>query len=510
MNALTRSNRGGMTLVEMLVATTCTLILMGAIAQVFGAFGNAVSESRAMIELDNQLRTVSWRLRNDLSGATARTLPPLEVEAGEGYFEIIEGPLADSAAIAPRAAVAASDIDDVLLFTTRNTETPYLGRYDVDPSSSSAAITKTMESQLAEVAWFLRPTTGVSGIRTYTLFRRQLLVAGYVGAAPFYGDRYPNAVVYDPVNGYPNNPNGHLPANPYSAFSSWGGFFDCFDLSVKIGDVGLPPVLLQPNTLADLTRRENRFLHNPLGTVNATVEAFPPPTTPTPRPPTFVFPSAAIYQADSPPDGLIFTGAGRHPRIGEDVILSNVISFDVRVFDPAAPLQVRDDVALVPGDPGFDDGAAAMATGGYVDLGWAKGPVGSTLVDFPHAPRFGDLGSVRSGLRPPNRAAGACTYDTWSTHYESNGINDDYLLDDQRKTSDPLLTDQGANGLDDITYDDLGAAVPANGLVDDRAELETLPPYPAALRGIEVRIRCYEPSSRQVRQVTVRHSFVPR
>jgi len=30
------------------------------------------------------------------------------------------------------------------------------------------------------------------------------------------------------------------------------------------------------------------------------------------------------------------------------------------------------------------------------------------------------------------------------------------------------------------------------------------------LRGIEVRIRCYEPTSRQVRQMTVRHSFIPK
>ncbi len=82
------SGRVGMTLVEMLVATTCTLILMGAIAQVFGAFGTAVSDSRSMIELDNRMRTVSWRLRNDLAGATARTLPPLEVEAGEAPAEL--------------------------------------------------------------------------------------------------------------------------------------------------------------------------------------------------------------------------------------------------------------------------------------------------------------------------------------------------------------------------------------------------------------------------------------
>jgi hypothetical protein len=55
-----------------------------------------------------------------------------------------------------------------------------------------------------------------------------------------------------------------------------------------------------------------------------------------------------------------------------------------------------------------------------------------------------------------------------------------------------------ANG--DGDYDDPG---------DDAGEMETSPPYPYPLRGIEVRIRCYEPSSRQVRQVTVRQTFVP-
>ena len=81
------------------------------------------------------------------------------------------------------------------------------------------------------------------------------------------------------------------------------------------------------------------------------------------------------------------------------------------------------------------------------------------------------------------------TYDTWSTHYEFNGIDDD---------GDGIV-DEGTNGIDDD----------ANGIVDDALEQETSPPYPVALRGIEIRIRCYEPSSRQVRQMTVRHTFVP-
>jgi hypothetical protein len=44
--------------------------------------------------------------------------------------------------------------------------------------------------------------------------------------------------------------------------------------------------------------------------------------------------------------------------------------------------------------------------------------------------------------------------------------------------------------------------------INDQNAYATSPPYPVPLRGIEVRIRCYEPSSKQIRQITVRHTFV--
>jgi hypothetical protein len=62
-------------------------------------------------------------------------------------------------------------------------------------------------------------------------------------------------------------------------------------------------------------------------------------------------------------------------------------------------------------------------------------------------------------------------YDTWSTHY--------------------AFTAPGAG-------------------LNDASQYATSPPYNVPLRGVEVRIRCYEPSSKQIRQITVRHSFVRR
>jgi hypothetical protein len=41
-------------------------------------------------------------------------------------------------------------------------------------------------------------------------------------------------------------------------------------------------------------------------------------------------------------------------------------------------------------------------------------------------------------------------------------------------------------------------------------ERETMPPYPVPLRGIQVKIRTFEPDSRQIREVTVVQDFLPR
>ena len=441
--------RPGMTLIEMLVATAATLMLMGAIAQVFSVFGSAVSNSRSMIEVDGRMRTVAWRLREDLSGATARTVPPLEPQAGEGYFEVIEGPARDSDAANGTTALAA-DIDDVLLFTTRSLTTPFTGK----------AGDYSVESSVAEIAWFLRPTAGTASPATYTLFRRQLLVIGYAG-----------------LTGWPTNAPYYATGNYFvtTPAGDWTTFYSNYDISARLaGNAFLP------NTLSDLTRRESRFLHrqgedkNGNGAVdsdeyengNGVFDPFP-----------YTFPEKTSYQAANAPNGLIFTTT----RAGEDVVLTNVIAFDVRVFDPAVPVGVSGNDALVPGDPGY---ATGTANGAYVDLGHGEATPGASRIK-PHFSTRG-LGNYRD---QPFGMKDSRTWDTWSTHYENNGIDEDNV-------DGP---DQGADGLDNN----------ANGEVDEPAEFETSPPYPFPLRALEVRIRCYEPSSRQVRQVTVRHTFVP-
>lgn len=58
---------------------------------------------------------------------------------------------------------------------------------------------------------------------------------------------------------------------------------------------------------------------------------------------------------------------------------------------------------------------------------------------------------------------------------------------------------QAVNGLDDD----------GNGVVDDADEFLTSPPYPVPLRGIQVKIRVFEPDSRSVREVTIKQDFLP-
>lgn len=472
-------SRRAMTLIEMLIALAASLLLMAAIAQVFAVFGGAISGSRAMLDLDGRLRSAAWRLRSDLAGITARTLPAREPAAAEGYLEIIEGPATDATSLGGIVSGTANDAvggivsgdhDDVLLFTTRSAEAPFIGRAPT-ASAAAGALIDTFESPVAEVAWFARPTPGTSDPVTYTLYRRQLLVMGYVGTDPFYSG-------LGTLNRIPLSATaGGLSISATSPFADFYAL-PC-DVSVRREYRTALSDVLVPNTLADLSRRECRFMHNLAGLTSG---GYPFPfvahQTPSVSGTTEVLPAALA--------GLVFDATS--PRRGEDVILANVLGFDVRLFDPMVPVAVvAAGPALVPGDPGFAAAAGSgppSASGGFVDLGH-----GVTSNDLLPAipPHFGGFGDPRSGLLATGTTRR--TYDTWSRHYESDGRDED---------GDGIV-DESRNGLDDD----------GNGLIDDAGERETAPPYAFPLRGIEVRIRCYEPTSRQVRQITVRHTFVP-
>ncbi len=83
--------RHGVTLIEMLISVTLTLMVVFAIVQVFDLLGDNVTNTRAIIEMSGQLRSVANQLQSDLDGITVPVRPPADPDGAPGYFEILEG-----------------------------------------------------------------------------------------------------------------------------------------------------------------------------------------------------------------------------------------------------------------------------------------------------------------------------------------------------------------------------------------------------------------------------------
>lgn len=504
-----RMNRPtGFTLTELLVASTIALTVMGALATLFGVFSGTVRRAEAIVALTDTLRTTAARLRLDLSGATVDPSRICSPESGTGYFEYIEGPRKDW-----NAGAAVADIDDVLMFTARSPGNPFVGRFTVPNGNSFEPA--SFESPFAEIAWFCKESPAVEqtipGVVVHRLYRRQLLSTAYIGREPF------------------TTPGSHNVLSNSVLGPNFATVYLNFDFSLRnIGSTAIP--IFATNSLADLTRRENRFLHG---------GAFP-------------FPFAGQTSSNATFDGTI--------REGEDILMNNVISFDVRIFDPEAPWHCNNGTLLQPGDPGYpvttgtavatvsalsaagsatmaqvrdtgdfygriDSAWALLPRGAYVDLAWglqtaavAGAPNGRFDIEpkntspgfdnrFPGSEDVNKNNQFDSptedlnlngrldtytafqglGMNVSRTAALALpTYDTWSAHYECNGF-------DEGGTG----VDEGADGLDSN----------ADGFVDESSESETSAPYPVPLRGLEVRIRCIDPLSKQIRQISIRHSF---
>ncbi len=455
-----RPAASGFSLTELLVASSIALVIMGAVASLFSVFSGALSQGEATVEMLGKMRGVAWQLRQDLAGVTVPVRPWTRPEASAGYFELVEGPLRDTTAAADGTATISADTDDILLFTTRGLAGPFVGRFGE----------QQIESDTAEVAWFCREadTQPVPGTTLYNLYRRQLLVVDYVGQ--------------DPGSAAPGNLRFFTNGNCISGLTLPDAQ-KLYNISLRQNPYN--PAVLMPNTLADLTKRENRFGHLPRTYANNPAAPFQDQQ----------FPHDLVLAEDGRLPGL-FTFDGT-PRAWEDVLLTHVIAFDVRVYDSGARAQPGGTMTRYPGDLGYASGQGAF--GAYVDLGWDNGQPVSFGNQFPppNMTVFQSGGLYVSGppenvmpfapyQNPPHRQTHR-VYDTWSMHYESNNIDED---------GDGLV-DEGTDGFDNNE----------NGVVDEIAEFETSPPYPVPLKSIEVRIRCYVPESRQVRQVSIRHSF---
>jgi len=536
-------------LVELLVAMTVTLILIFALAQAFAVVGDSVSKGRAAIEMSSNLRMVAHRLQQDLQGMTVPVRPGADEGSGGGYVEIVDGASVDkdwnadgTNDINPtNSDTTYGDVDDVIAFTTRNAKSPFFGTAYQRGNGLAAPLmgVDTLDSTLAEVVWWIQyQDLNDNGIRgsgePFLIYRRAMMIRPdlidlpirqLAGATNYTTNPSPGVfrvftfadgvVITRYSNGtinavYPNDAPHHLILR-----DDLFRFYNENDVSVRlIWSVNASGVNVRfaCNSLADLTKRENRYAHKTiLSDRPASVAlAFPPvaaqgnyPALPGP-----VFPFRLDTNRRSATSLYRNTKHGNNE--GEDVMVSNALAFDVQVFDPGAPLlNWNTGEALVPSDPAYfqtiwnpmptspptnqNTYPYTIGYGTFVDLGY-----GSRRNFHIRAAGWSQFsGMPKSKSKLYYGSVPIYDYCTWSTHYERNGVDEDG--DNQ--------TDEGTNGFDDLVT--VGASQIYRYGVDDAEERETSPPYPVPLRGIQIRIRTWDPDSRQIRQATVVSDFVP-
>ena len=444
--------RTGLTLIEIMIALTMTLIILGAMMKAFQFASGEMRQGRALMELANRVRSAEGLLRTDLANPTVEPRPYTQTTAPNGYFEYIEGAERDgidSSNVLKDESYLNNylgDVDDILALTVRATPgQSFRGR------SGSGVI----ESSLAEVVWFTTWTdldgdlTTINFDETVRVHRRVLLIRPDLNnsSGKLNEDPLPWEDPNDPeMIGDPEDIDD--PDDPDSVET----FFETSDISARVVPTsgGFDVIA---NNLTDLALRKNRFCH----------EYF-------------------LDNSNTPPDPVGFYNmnrtllADRRNSSGDDILLTDVTGFDLKVYSPNATVNpaavTGTDIILEPGDVGFD---VNVANG----IGWGA------FVDLNH-PGVGWFNGLPYGN---NYAFSEWVYDTWSPAYESDGIDQDGV-DGVDQATDGLDSD-GSNG------------------VDDTGERETLPPYPYPIRGMKVSIRLIEKGTKQVHQTSIIQSFVP-
>ena len=235
-------------------------------------------------------------------------------------------------------------------------------------------------------------------------------------------------------------------------------------------------------------------------------------------------------------------------RAGEDILLTNVISFDVKVWNPY----------WVPLSETTSSGTIAWVPPQYVDLGQdqfhdlsgvaqAPGGLPYTGLDVPRYVRYihnftaaelgngggigfcskgrysGDtasasiasniwdcrlaqnvsgtpISSVTSGswsnVTPSNLVPLPCVYDTWTAAYEMNPE------DFRAPTTYTGGSFPGPPGRTGVGFSDA-----ATTLKNNFDNWECPPPYTKPLKGIEITIRCFDPRSRNIKQIRIVKDF---
>lgn len=588
--------RGGFTLLEVLIATAVTLIMMISLAQIFKIIGDSMQQGRSVLQLNNQLRNVVYRLRSDLDHLTVIPVPPIDPSTGQGYLQIFDGSITDytagmtfSAAGSFDQASRFGDVDDILMGTVRAGDVWFTGkvpRYIIEKRAPVRDVPADFEmvsiaSQHAEVAVFLQPlvTSLNNPNRDPAVF-----LNSPQGAVDFEdNDMFPNfpdgfrlhyrtLLIRPDLNLTTDTtisdlsstaPAGTLPGGVmdksgggtvnWTIAQQWSGLpsplcdmalaHQQCDLSMRrvFGTGGGGFDFVAANSLQDVVDPDNRFAHAQVPLPNSVSTTMP------------VLALGRSLSITSDPNGTLGTsnfqvGSGfLHPafvlmgnRAGEDMLASDILAFDIKLFDSEVSLisSANGDLVLSPNDPGYAsivNGGTVVAVGEYVDLAWAKKMFDHFGVS-PNNNRLSSLSGFSTGstfteaLRKSGNIYGLGTnlhllqptYDTYTTRYEGDGVVQAQL--DGRTgvcRINGAVALYGASGNDSSnlstvdawrTAADMGTDGIDNGNsfagVDDPSEMETSPPFPMPLRGLKISVRMEDPATRQVKQMSAAKEFV--
>ncbi len=435
-------SRRGLTLIEIMIALTMTLIVLGAMMQAFQYASGQMQMGRATMELANRLRSAEELLRSDLSNLTVEPRPYTGTTNPNGYLEIIDGTMRDKTNAAGLNSYL-GDVDDVIAMTVRSDGQFFRGRHIPDNTTSS----KVIESSIAEVLWY---TTFVDRnsdqlielTESVKVHRRIMLIRPDLGP-------WENLTSAQVTTLMQNN-----------------------DISCRIVfDQAANEFNVYANSLSDLAVRRNRFCHQWYNYDDSN-------------------PSIDINWPNFFDRSLVSTFK---PVEGNDIVLTDVASFDVRVYSPDVSLSLDAAIPLAPADPGFPATATQISAGDFVDLVWRLPVIPDPAGNLPDEALRVDFRSSRFNLAPQvwrnAYPLAEAFYDTWTPVYESDGFDQD----------NDTVIDEGTNGLDNG-----GPLAP-----DDDSERETRPPYPYPIRGVKVDLRLIEKTTNQVYQSSVVHSYVP-
>ncbi len=546
--------RRGLTLIEILIAVSLMTIIMLAAVRVLTYVSHTLTKTQNAMVIAGRARTAQMQIDRDLDCFTAPLTPPLRFNDAQGYVQIVEGlgshygrlfhdstigwGLKDIAVNSETGAYDSTvgDCDDVIMFTARAPE-----------GSMFRGLVGgvIMESKEAEICIFLRGTT---------LYRRVLLIIP---------DEQLQYALHNAEFDDGGTPTSRYTLGARPATQGYG-FYRDFDVSARLEwDAGTSTWRVKANTLADLTRRENRFGHSfqNLSTITNNPLPFPYgiynnaawyqlrlPTLAectmddtqaswrmgkqivtktnmydmlnsqlryTDRAinndwgdqPANTFPKSALKpyldywnnplpwaNIDSKTSSLlkgadVFDGVSTSnfqfkQRTNEDVLLTNVIGFDIKVWDQESKGFI--DLGEFKNTNNFKLNAVDTAKARVCSksLG-SQGFYGALNKAIP-ANESGCYANALYGLLP-------CVYDTWTDAYENDATG---IVRDTNNASIWGIAVAPPAGLD-------GAA----DIMEHVDQWRCPPPYNVPLTGLQIKIRVFDPNSNNIREVTIRKNF---